>query len=398
MKARLALFAPVALMVLPCVGICATDTAPQPASAVQTEPAAYVLAPDDAVSINVANFANLSTQAVVLPDGKITVPLLGSISVEGKTTTELARLLTDEWNKYVVDPVVTVALTQRRKASVLVYGFANKGGEVEFRPMLHISEALALAGGAAINGDLQKVTLTHRNGDKKVLDLTKPETLPGTDRDVVLQEGDIIYIPERRTQVNVIGEVNRPGSFDYRDDITVLDALGAAGGVRDSADLSAATLERGGKEQPLDLEALLRRGEMTPNIKLEPGDRILVPEIQNRTYIFGAVAKPGWYPFKPGDRVLDALNASGIAQNADYRNVNLIKIDKTEKTAAVQTVNLENFLKKGDVTANAALAPGDVVFVSEKKRAFKLQDALGILSSISILDNTFRILTGGRRY
>lgn len=395
MKARYAL----AVIITALAAAQVNAAGPTADAAAKTEPSAYVLAPDDVISINVANFTNLSTQAVVLPDGKITVPLLGSIVVQGKTTTELAKLLTDEWNKYVVNPVVTVALTQRRKASVLVYGFANKGGEIEYRPMLRISEALAEAGGAAINGDLGKVTLTHRGGDKQVLDLTKPETLPGTDRDVALQEGDIIYIPERRTQVNVIGEVNRPGSFDYRDDITVLDVLGAAGGVRETADLAAATLERGGKEQPLNLEALLRKGDMTPNIKLEPGDRILVPEIQNRTYIFGAVGKPGWYPFKPGDRILDALNVSGLAQNADYRNVSLIKIDKADKTAKVETVNLEDFLKRGVVSANATLAPGDVIFISEKKRGFHFQDLLGILSGVSLIDNTFRILSGDpRRY
>ena len=356
----------------------------------------YVLASDDVIKVDVANFPNLTCQAVVLPDGSVTVPLLGSVAVRGKTTTEVAALLAKQWNEQVVDPLVTVSLTQRRKASILVYGFAVKGGEVDYRPGLRITEVLAQTGGAALNGDLSKLTLTHRSGDKQVLDMVKPESLSGTERDILMQEGDIIYIPERRTQVSVLGEVMKPGPFDFREDITALDVISAAGGVKETADLNAATIEQGGKEKKLDLEALLRKGDMTANVKLTPADRIMIPELQNRTYVFGSVGRPGWYPLKPGDRILDALNASGISPQADYRKVRLIKVDKTNQTAKVEEINLEKFLKKGDFTANATLAAGDVVFISDKKRGFKFADVFSVLSGIGMIDNTFRILSGNR--
>ena len=228
------------------------------------------------------------------------------------------------------------------------------------------------------------------------LDVSEPEKIKGTDQDILLTEGDILFVPERRLQVSVVGEVMRPGSFDYKDDMTVLDLMGLSGGVKPSADLDNATLLQGGKETKLDLDALLRRGDMSVNCKLKAQDRIMIPELQNRTYVFGAVAKPGYYPFKPGDRILDALDASGVAAQADLRQVRLIQVDKAKKTAVVTQVNLEDFLKKGDMAANRTLSPGDVLFLPDRKRPFQLQDAFGVLSGISMLDNTFRILSGNR--
>ena len=378
-----------------CAQTGAASTGPAATAGPGKDAAEYIIAPDDVLNINVVNFQNLCTQGVVLPDGNITVPLLGAVSVKGKTVTEVAKLLQKEWNKYVVDPVVSVSVSQKRKAEVVVNGFAARVGALDFRPGMHVTDAFAQVGGAPA-GDLTKVTLTRRSGETMTLDVSEPEKIKGTDKDILLTEGDILFVPERRLQVSVVGEVMRPGSFDYKDDMTVLDLMGLSGGVKPSADLDNATLLQGGKETKLDLDALLRRGDMSVNCKLKAQDRIMIPELQNRTYVFGAVAKPGYYPFKPGDRILDALDASGVAAQADLRQVRLIQVDKAKKTAVVTQVNLEDFLKKGDMAANRTLSPGDVLFLPDRKRPFQLQDAFGVLSGISMLDNTFRILSGNR--
>ena len=369
-----------------------------PGVAVSQEAAgsAYLLAPEDIVSVTVVNFPNLSTQATVLPDGTISVPILGSVKASGKTTEELAQYLAKEWDRFVVRPSVTVSVYQKRKATVVVNGFAAKLGTLEYRPGMRLSDALAEVGGASPAGDITKVRVTRRSGESQTYDMTDFPRLAGTERDVLLQEGDIIFVPERRTQVSVIGQVLRPGSYDYRDEMTVLDALGLAGGVLESADLNAATIEEEGVERKLDLDALLRRGDMSVNAKLKPGARIMVPEWQNRTYVFGAVVKPGFYPYKQGDRILDALNASGVAQNAEMREVRVIRVDKAKGEAVVTRYNLEDFLKDGKMEANAMLAAGDVVFIPDKKRGFQWQDAFSVMTGIGLIDQTIRILTGNR--
>lgn len=359
-------------------------------------PAGYVLGPDDVLGITVVNFPNLTSQAVVLPDGTVTLPLLGSVKAEGKTTDELAAVLAKEWDKFVVEPVVTVAVTQKRSAQVLVNGFVQRPGPLAHRPGLLISEVLMAVGGALPAGDLSQAKLTRRSGAVEVLDLTKPETIRGTARDIRLSEGDILFIPEQRQQVSVVGEVNRPGSFEYRDEMKVLDVITLAGGLKESAHLSGAKLERNGVEEPLDLAALYLEGNMEWNKVLKPSDRIMIPEAQNRTYVFGAVARPGFYPYKEGDRLLDALDASGLAPQAELRQVRVIRVDRKQNTAVVDEIDLENFLKKGDISANVALNPGDVVFIPNKKRPLQIQDVFGFLSGIAIVDTAVRVITGNR--
>ena len=374
-------------------GLTAPAGLPLPAAA-PAAPNTYLLAADDVLSVKAVNFPDLSTEVTVSPDGTITVPLLPPLLVTGRTTTDIARLLARQWDEYVVRPTVGVSLVRKRAQSVLVYGSIARAGTIEYHPLLRILSALAENGGAAPTGDLAAVTVTHPDGTGQTLDLSRPETKGGTEKDIILQAGDVIYIPERRSQFSVVGEVGRPGSFDYKDEMTVLDALTQVGGVKDTADLAGATLVHGGTERPLNLDALLRRGDLSGNARLSPGDRILVPEIHNRTYVFGAVGHPGYYAFKPGDRVLDALNASTPDHEADLARVNVIHVDKAKNTAAVNTVDINKVLTKGEMQANVPLQAGDVLYVPDKRHKIGFQEGLSALSGLSVVSSATRLLTG----
>ena len=340
---------------------------PRPAFA---PPAAYRLGAEDVLSIQVINFPELSVPvATVPPDGKITVPLLGSLPVAGKTTAQVAQILTRRWSDYVVDPSVTVTLSQKRRETVQVYGFVAHAQSVDYRSDLRLMQALAQVGGAADNGDLGSVTVTHKDGTRQTVDVSSPQAVGGTDQDLTLAPSDVIYVPERHIQVSVLGEVAKPGSFDYRDKMTVLDALKSADNInRETADLHGATLLHNGRETPLDLDALLIKGETAGNIALAPNDRIFVPVLHNRVYVDGAVNKPGYYAFKPGDRLSDAISGSGGTQAgvSDLAKVSLVHVDKRHNTATQQTVDLFKFYEKGNMQANALLAPGDAVYIPLK--------------------------------
>ena len=357
-------------------------------------PADYLLAADDVLGIKVVNFPDLTTEVTVSPDGTITVPLLSPLPVTGRTTTDVARRLARQWDDYVVHPSVSVSLVRKRTQNVLAYGSVARAGTIEYRPQMHILSALAEIGGAGPTGELGAVTVTHPDGTSQTLDLSHPETKGGTDKDIILQAGDVIYVPERHTQFSVVGEVNRPGSFDYKDDETVLGALTEAGGVKDTADLPNATLVHAGTERPLNLDALLNHGDLSINAKLTPGDRILVPELHNRTYVFGAVGRPGYYSFKPGDRVLDALNASTPTQEADLARVNVIHVNKVNNTAVVTPVDINKVLTKGEMQANVLLQVGDILYVPDKRHKIGFTEVLSALSGLSVVSNATRLLTG----
>ncbi len=361
-------------------------------SAIPAE-AGYALGAGDVISIQVINFPELSVQqATVPPDGRISVALLGALPVAGRTTESIAHTLTRKWGDYVVNPSVSVLLVQKRKETIQVFGSVTRPDTVEYQPELHVLEAVAKSGGFDPQSDPSMVTVTHRDGRRQVVDLSHPENKGGTVQDIILTPSDVVYVPQRHTQISVLGEVTKPGNLEYKENMNVLDALGGAGGIKETADLGAATLIHNGRQQPIDLNALLRRGSLAANVALAPGDSILVPELHNRTYVFGAVMKPGYYAFQPGDRVLDALNGSGgPLQTADLGKVNVIHIAKDKQTAVTQTVDIGKFLTKGDMQANVPLAVGDVVFVPDKKHG---TNALGILGGLGLLANTARLLVG----
>jgi protein involved in polysaccharide export with SLBB domain len=216
--------------------------------------------------------------------------------------------------------------------------------------------------------------------------------------DVELASGDVIYVPEYRTQITILGEVGAPGSIEYKENMTILDLLRAANNVKsETADLAAATLLRDGEEIKVDLDALLLRGDLSKNIILAAGDRLLVPEIKNRTYVLGAVRAPGYYQYKAGDRVLDALKASGgTTQEANMSKITVVRMNKAKEKdgkAPLLVADIEK-MKKGDLSGNILLEPGDMLFVPNRKRGFSLQDMVGFTFGVQGISGIFQLLSG----
>lgn len=82
-------------------------------------------------------------------------------------------------------------------------------------------------------------------------------------------------------QVRIVGEATRPQSVSYRQNMTVLDVMIQVGGVTDFADGNGAVLIRGseaGKQYSLRLKDLLKRGDISANAAVMPGDIIIVPQ------------------------------------------------------------------------------------------------------------------------
>ncbi len=79
-------------------------------------------------------------------------------------------------------------------------------------------------------------------------------------------------------QVSIVGAATRPQSIPYRDKMTLLDAMIAAGGLTPYANGNSAVLVRHGKSYSLRLDDLLHDGKMVDNVPLLPGDTIVIPQ------------------------------------------------------------------------------------------------------------------------
>lgn len=82
-------------------------------------------------------------------------------------------------------------------------------------------------------------------------------------------------------QIRIIGEATRPQSIPYRQNMTMLDVMIQVGGLTDFADGNAAVLVRGaesGKPYRVRLKDLVRRGDISANVDVKPGDVLIIPQ------------------------------------------------------------------------------------------------------------------------
>ncbi len=162
----------------------------------------YVIGPGDTLEIFVWGQEELSTTGIVRPDGKLTTRLVEDMQASGRTPTELARQIEQQYAQYVREPVV----------SVIVRGFVG--------------------------------------------------------------------VPEQR--VSVIGEATTPSSVPYAQHMTLLDLMVAVGGMTEFAAGNRSVLVRNVEGQHrsygLRLDDLLKQGDISANLALEPGDIVVITE------------------------------------------------------------------------------------------------------------------------
>lgn len=204
-RVRVATGAACALLALCSPAVAAT---PEAASASLRppigDPAEYLIGPGDILQVFVWKNPELSSEAPVRPDGRITTPLVQDIQAQGKTPTELARQLQDALSIYIQDPVVTVVVkgfaAPGNSAAIRIIGAAVTPKTVPYRSGLTALDAVIEVGGLSAYASGNRATLLRReNGAYRAYPLRLKDLVRSGDlkANVNLMPGDIIRIPER---------------------------------------------------------------------------------------------------------------------------------------------------------------------------------------------------------
>lgn len=221
-----------------------TDIQPVFAAYNRLEEYQYRIGPHDVLSVTVWEHPELTIPAgefrspeavghLVAEDGTIFFPYAGTVHVAGKTQPEVRRMLADGISGVIENPQVDVKVVSFRSQRAYVSGEVAKPGPQPVTDVpLTITEAIGFSGDFTPDADLANAVLT-RNGVATKVDLLALYDRGDMRQNILLQDGDILHIPDRNTQkVFVMGEVVRPMSVVmHKRGITLTEALGEAGGV-----------------------------------------------------------------------------------------------------------------------------------------------------------------------
>lgn len=194
----------------------------------------YRLGAGDMTRITVFQNPDLTTEVRISESGVISYPLLGSVELRGLTVTEaenkIARLLKE--GKFVQQPQVNIVVTQLLGNQVSVLGQVNRPGRYPLETFnIHVSDILALAGGATPSGSDSVILTGARNGKpfRKEIDIPGVFLQDNRIDDVLIQGGDTLYV-QRAPMYYIYGEVQRPGSYRVERNMTLMQALAQGGG------------------------------------------------------------------------------------------------------------------------------------------------------------------------
>lgn len=156
----------------------------------------------------------------------------------------------------------------------------------------------------------------------------------GESSDIRLSLGQI-----RSIQINVMGDVTYPGTYNLSSFSTVFHALYSAGGIKEPGSLRNIIVNRNGRNiATVDVYDFLMNGNRSGDIRLEEGDVILVPSYKTLVKVNGKVKRPMFFELKEGESLANLIEyAGGFAQGAYTSNITVVR--QTGKEYEVCTVN-----------------------------------------------------------
>lgn len=158
----------------------------------------YLIGPGDVINISVWRDDNLTRTVVVLPDGKISYPLVGELVAEGKTVTQLKQEVEKALSRYTADSVVSVEVKQSNSMIIYVTGRVNTPGRQMLVANTNVIQALAMAGGPNPFANKNRIKIIRKHEGKTAMfafnydDIVDGKHL---ETNIELKRGDVIIVP-----------------------------------------------------------------------------------------------------------------------------------------------------------------------------------------------------------
>ncbi|MDJ1184440.1 SLBB domain-containing protein [Roseofilum casamattae] len=430
------------------------QTQPAPSSSPLLVNEGYTLGPGDRLSVDIFNVPEYSGEFLVLSDGTINLPLVGSLRVQGQTIAQASEGISIVMERYLRNPIVTLGLLNARPLKIGiagevyspgVYSLSLSGNDEVAVPT--VTGVIDLAGGVTQAADIRRIQVRRPRADGQgtdqiiTVDLWKLLQTADLNQDILLRDGDSLFIPTATNvdlqensllasasfsgaevgpvKVAVVGEVKRPGPYVLNNnsednDVTITRAIQLAGGITEQADIRTIQVRRltkSGSQQSIDVDLwkLLQEGDLRQDLPLQEGDTIVIgqatelspdeaTELASTSFspdsinvnIIGPVIRPGQVEVPPNTPLAQALLAAGGFNN-DARERSVELVRLNPNgTVTKRTVSID-FSRALDEENNPALRNNDTIIVSSS-RLTEFNDSISpVFRAIGTVGSVFSI-------
>ena len=275
----------------------------------------YVLGPGDKIIVNFYGSEEREVESFINREGKLLLPFIGPINFLGLTYEQASTLLTRRVQKELIGVDVDMSVGEIRSIGVYILGEAYKPGRYVLSGLSSVSNALFVSGGVNEQGSLRNIQIKRNNKIISTYDFYDFLLKGSLESDVILQDGDVIFIPFIENIATLGGAFKRPHRYEIVEGETISDAIYLAGGfnseVYGSLNIELSSIDELSAKRYLsyldnseDLEKLVKNGDV---INVSSVSGISPRSIQ----LSGEIKNPGEYSIQPGDKILDIINRAG---------------------------------------------------------------------------------------
>ena len=254
----------------------------------------YVIGGGDLLQVAIFEAPGLNTETRVSARGSVTLPLLNAVNVAGLSVRDAEQHVEGLYREnYLRDPHVTIFVKEQFGSKITLMGALRKPGTYDFYARMNIMDVLALGEGLSDNAG-RIVQVRRRDGAGQpdratIIDLDEMIKNGRDELNIAVRGGDVVYVPEAGS-VYVDGAVRKAGSYPIRREMSVQEAIVAAGGLESFADAGNVKLVRyvrDGRRQVARLSLDGEGEEEAHGLKVQDRDVIFVESSPTSAFFQG---------------------------------------------------------------------------------------------------------------
>lgn len=328
-------------------------------------PQNYVLGPGDEIIIDIWGASENSIRQTISPEGSISIPGLGMISLNGMNIadargylkSELSRIYADEGNQ------IQVTLGNTRSIKVNVMGEVMVPGTYTLSAFASVFHALYNAGGISDLGSLRDIKVVRNGKTVANVDVYEYILQGKTEGNINLREGDVVIVPTYDAIVKMQGNVKRPMRYEMKSTETISTLLKYAGFFSANAYKNSVRVVR---QEGRELSVATVERDDFGTFKVMDGDVVsadsIINRFANKLEIQGAVYRPGIYEFCENINSVKELltQADGLLGDA-FTNRAVIYRQRPNLTREVLPVDVKGIMD--GTAADVELKNNDLLFV-----------------------------------